>query len=76
MATPAKAFTQARIRVNEEGALETRDALEHYEGYLLGVRKLMMDEGFTDAIPALNRRLSSVRRVIEETSRTMAEAGW
>ncbi len=76
-ATPAdKGFTQARIRVNEEGAFETSAALELLEEHYLGLRKLAMDEGFTELIPVLNRKLGTVRRVIEEASRTITEAGW
>lgn len=74
--TAADAYTQARIRINEAGAHELEDALLAWEQYLLGVRKLMLDEGFTDTIAQLNRRLGSVRRVQEELTRTIGEQGW
>lgn len=73
--TPAE-YTQARVRVNESGALEVQDALLAWEAHLTGVRKLMMDEGFTDTIAPLNRRIGSVRRVLEELTRTIDEQGW
>ena len=76
MADTQAEFTQARIRVNEAGALETQEALLHWEEYLLGVRKLMMDEGYSDVIAQLNRRIGSVRRVLEETTRTIDEQRW
>jgi hypothetical protein len=74
--TPARTFTQARIRVSEEGAAETRDALTVYETHLLELRRMAVDEGLNEAVPVLNRKIASVRRVFEETIRTIEEAGW
>lgn len=69
-------YTQARIRVNEDGAIEVQAALELYERHLLEVRRTMMEEGSSEAIASLNRRLGSVRRVLEETVRTIEQQGW
>jgi len=80
-ATPAKVprhvpqfdsqYTQARIRVNKEGALEMRVALERYDEFLRDAREISIA-----ARPNANRKLTAVRRVIAELERTIEEHGW
>lgn len=67
-------YTQGRIRLNEEGALELREALERHEVFLLDVR----DEVASSAAMRrdLNRRVGSVRRILRETNRLIGERGW
>ena len=70
----AAEFSQARIRVNREGGEETLTALYRHEEFLLDARDAV---GLSkEARKPLNRRLVALRRVIEETERTMREQGW
>lgn len=68
-----RAFTQGRIRVNQEGAQEVLIALQKHEDDLLEGRDTVRG---TEATSLFNRRVSAVRRVIEETERLHEERGW
>lgn len=70
----AEPFSQGRIRLNEEGALELEEALIRHEHYLLDVR----DEvgAAKDVRKVLNRRVTTIRRVQAELERLLNEQGW
>ena len=69
----AETYTQARIRVNQEGASEVIEALFRYEAWLLDIRDALTNK---DDRKTMNRRLSAVRRVQAEVERVLEEQGW
>jgi hypothetical protein len=71
---PPTTYTQARVRVNEEGAHETLEALNAHIGFLLDARTAVGD--VTPASKLLNKRLKDARRVVAEVERVIDEQGW
>jgi hypothetical protein len=67
-------FTQGRIRLNRQGALEVMEALEAHLGFLLDARAAVHD--VDDARRKLNARIEHTRRVLSEVQRTSEEHGW
>lgn len=70
----AEAYTQARIRVARGGALVTQAALHAYEAFLMNARDVVGTS--SDARRLINSDLKELRRVIEETERTIEQQGW
>jgi hypothetical protein len=72
-ATPAE-YTQARIRVSQRGALVLEAALTAYEVFLLDARDIV--GASSEAKRLVNANLKELRRLQEETERTITEHGW
>ena len=72
-AMEAEPYTQARVRVNEEGSVELLEALDRHVDWLLDVRDAVTHK---DERKELNRRVTATRRVLKEAERTATEQGW
>lgn len=72
-AMESRAYSQARIRLNEEGAREILVALHKHEDDLLDGRDTVRGTGST---APFNKRLAAIRRVLDEVERTYKEQGW
>jgi len=67
-------YTNARIRVDEQGIFEVLEAMEAHEDFLLGARLAV--RGSPDATTKLNKRIGRVRKILKEVTRTIEEQGW
>ena len=67
-------FSQARVRLSEEGAQELYEALDAHTVWLLDVRRTVLD--VPEAKSKLNARVDHSRRVMDELQRTAKEHGW
>lgn len=72
----AEVYTQARIRVNAEGAAEVYDALLEHGAYLSRVQNEMLESENKEAVLVFRRRRDAVQRVIDEVERVLNEQGW
>jgi hypothetical protein len=72
-ATPAE-YTQARIRVSRRGALVLEAALNAYEAFLRDARDIV--GASPEAKRMVNADIKELRRLQDETERTITEQGW